>query len=166
MHSSEKNMHHIHVHVQLLQKWLQMWINSYACLSKLCMCSNQSAGFGKGHQSNKLHIEMIKGFSCRRLDTASYRADVLVGCFNRPQGETFVYKRTLLSFHICWSNWETKIPTNFILSFGVSLSEPRNQKQCNFYTILHSNSIIHMLTNNWKVNIVATMQGNTVHTVH
>ena len=30
---------------------------------------------------------MIKGFSCRQLNTATYRADISVGCSNRPQGE-------------------------------------------------------------------------------
>ena len=30
-------------------------------------------------------MKMIKGLSCRQLDTATYRADVSIGCSNRPQ---------------------------------------------------------------------------------
>ena len=45
------------------------------------------------HWLNKLRVEMIKGFSCRELDTATYCANVSVGCSKRPQHPTEMLAR-------------------------------------------------------------------------
>ena len=50
----------------------------YRLKKRACNCTPSKI------QTNSNSHEVIKGFSCRQLDSATYRADVSVGCSNRP----------------------------------------------------------------------------------
>ena len=70
--------------VSLVLKSVTVLISS---LKEAQKTSTANSKFGDlGFSVAPADMEMIKGFSCRQLGTATYRANVSIGCSNRPQG--------------------------------------------------------------------------------